>query len=361
MTELNVQIKNKNGDLLYPKTKAAVVFNNSNESLGTVEAGAEVNTIEEVQVNGVALTPDSNRAVNVVIPETQVNSDWNAVSGVAQILNKPTLGTMAAETASDYTKTSELATVAMSGSYTDLSNKPTIPTATSDLTNDSGYITDSSLAGYATESWIEQQGYLTGVTSSDVNTALGYTPYDSSNPSNYQENVIETVKVNGTALTPTDKAVDIIVPSAITESTVSGWGFTKNVGTVTSVNNIQPVDGNVTISAGGSYSAGTGIDITNEVISVDGQQASHVTLSNVATSGSYNDLSDTPDLSSYQQSSTAVTHTENTPVGSSVQPVYIESDGTATAISYKFWVGTQTEYDGIQTKDSSTIYFIKAS
>ena len=46
------------------------------------------------------------------IPAAQVNSDWKANSGVAQILNKPTL-----------------ATVATSGSYDDLSNKPTIPAA----------------------------------------------------------------------------------------------------------------------------------------------------------------------------------------------------------------------------------------
>lgn len=37
----------------------------------------------------------------------------------------------------------DLAEVATTGSYTDLSNKPTIPTKTSDLTNDSGYITDA--------------------------------------------------------------------------------------------------------------------------------------------------------------------------------------------------------------------------
>lgn len=47
-----------------------------------------------------------------------------------------------------------------------------------------------------------------------------------------EANVIETIKVNGTALTPdSNKAVDITVPSAVTESTVSGWGFTKNTGT----------------------------------------------------------------------------------------------------------------------------------
>ena len=46
------------------------------------------------------------------IPSAQVNTDWNATSGVTQILNKPSL-----------------ATVATTGSYTDLLNQPTIPAA----------------------------------------------------------------------------------------------------------------------------------------------------------------------------------------------------------------------------------------
>lgn len=46
------------------------------------------------------------------IPAAQVNSDWNATSGVAQILNKPSL-----------------ATVAVSGNYNDLTNRPSIPAA----------------------------------------------------------------------------------------------------------------------------------------------------------------------------------------------------------------------------------------
>lgn len=41
----------------------------------------------------------------------------------------------------DYAKSDDLATVATTGSYNDLSNKPTIPTKTSDLTNDSGFLT----------------------------------------------------------------------------------------------------------------------------------------------------------------------------------------------------------------------------
>lgn len=36
-----------------------------------------------------------------------------------------------------------------------------IPTRTSDLTNNSGFLTSSSLSGYATQSWVTSQGYLT--------------------------------------------------------------------------------------------------------------------------------------------------------------------------------------------------------
>ena len=62
------------------------------------------------------------------IPAAQVNSDWNSSSGVSQILNKPTLATVATSGAySDLSGTPSLATVATSGSYSDLSNKPTIP------------------------------------------------------------------------------------------------------------------------------------------------------------------------------------------------------------------------------------------
>ena len=46
--------------------------------------------------------------------------------------------------------TSDLAAVATSGSYSDLSNTPTIPTKTSELTNDSNFVVSSDLATVAT-------------------------------------------------------------------------------------------------------------------------------------------------------------------------------------------------------------------
>lgn len=62
--------------------------------------------------------------------EVNVNADWNAVEGDAQILNKPTLATVATSGQySDLTGIPSLSNVATSGSYNDLSNKPTIITS----------------------------------------------------------------------------------------------------------------------------------------------------------------------------------------------------------------------------------------
>ena len=60
------------------------------------------------------------------IPAAQVNSDWNAVSGVAQILNKPTIP--AAQVNSDWNASSGVA---------EILNKPTIPTVDSAITQNS--------------------------------------------------------------------------------------------------------------------------------------------------------------------------------------------------------------------------------
>jgi hypothetical protein len=74
------------------------------------------------------------------IPSAPVNSDWNAVSGLAQILNKPTLfsgsyldltnrPTLFDGTWTSLTGKPSFSTVATSGSYLDLFNRPTIPSA----------------------------------------------------------------------------------------------------------------------------------------------------------------------------------------------------------------------------------------
>ena len=51
----------------------------------------------------------------------------------------------------------------------DIARTANIPTTTGELTNDSGFITNSALNGYATETWVGEQGYQTA---SDVSTAI---------------------------------------------------------------------------------------------------------------------------------------------------------------------------------------------
>lgn len=97
--------------------------------LAGIQAGAEVNVQADwnqssssaddyiknkptIPTSTSQLTNDSGFITASQVP-AQVNADWNASSGAAEILNKPTL-----------------AAVATSGSYNDLSGKPTIPEIT---------------------------------------------------------------------------------------------------------------------------------------------------------------------------------------------------------------------------------------
>ena len=103
-----------------------------------------------------------------VTPTLQIKSGGVAIGkligqGVTPSYNLDVNGTLNATTI--YQNGTALSAVATSGSYNDLSNKPTIPTNNNQLTNGAGYIT--------------------GITSSMVTTALGYTPYNSSNPSGF--------------------------------------------------------------------------------------------------------------------------------------------------------------------------------
>ena len=101
-------------------------------------------------------------------------------------------------------------------------------------------------------------------------------------------------------------------PTIPTESTVSGWGFTKNTGTVTSVNNVQPVNGNVT-------------------------------LANVATSGSYNDLTNKPTIP------TALTDLTDTNISSPTNGQSLIYNSTTNK-----WVNGTQESSGVTFRDWRT-------
>lgn len=156
------------------------------------------------------------------IPASQVNSDWNSVSGVSQILNKPSLST-----------------VATTGNYSDLAGTPTIPTNTNQLTNGSGYITASSTNTLTNKSgnisqWTNDSGYLTGVTSAQINTALGYTPYNgTTNPNGFLTSVNSGQVTSALGFAPVTNARTITINGTTFDlSTNRTW----TVGDVTTAN-----------------------------------------------------------------------------------------------------------------------------
>lgn len=121
-------------------------------------------------------------------------------------------------------------TIDINGVVQDLSTSRTwtifVPTKTSELTNDSGFITTADLSSYLTitsaaATYQPIGSYLTSITSSNVTTALGYTPVTNA----------RTLTINGTTYDLTaDRSWTISTGTTYTFST----GLTNTAGTITS-------------------------------------------------------------------------------------------------------------------------------
>ena len=82
----------------------------------------EANTIDGIKVNGASVSPDGNKIVNIVVPTKLSDLQNDLLAEWATGETKPTYAY------SEITGTPALAAVATSGSYNDLTDKPTIPT-----------------------------------------------------------------------------------------------------------------------------------------------------------------------------------------------------------------------------------------
>lgn len=75
-----IQLRDEGGVKILPKTLGKVVINNAGDNLGTVEAGAQVNKLEKIKVNGVELTV-VNKTANVEIPAA---AEYGLASGTPE-------------------------------------------------------------------------------------------------------------------------------------------------------------------------------------------------------------------------------------------------------------------------------------
>lgn len=248
--------------------------------LAGIESGAEVNTIESISVNGTTVQP-SEREVSITIP-TNVSDLTNDAGYLTSFTETdPVFSASAAAgiTTSDITnwnnKTSNTGTltgVSFNGTSATVTNgvaaiTASIPSKLSDLTDDvvsGNYLpifssTNQSVAGNCTglnrgstsiianlDGEFDPEIKITGnsdstyistdriqLRSNSFTFGSGYT-YTTS----YGYSGIEYKPSGGslyTLLFPSASgtlALTSDIPSSVTESTVSGWGFTKNEGTV---------------------------------------------------------------------------------------------------------------------------------
>lgn len=168
-----------------------------------VEPDDEQSFREEVQSMVNAKQDKLTAGANITIENNVISASGSGGGGgtsdYTALTNKPKINNI---TLSGNKSLSDLGITNFDGNYNSLTNKPTIPSKTSDLTNDSNFVTNSyhdsakqdvisdlstirsgaslgatalqsvpdtyakktdipSLNGYATESWVESKGYLT--------------------------------------------------------------------------------------------------------------------------------------------------------------------------------------------------------
>ena len=156
---------------------------------------ALLDTYEQTEVNLADAVSKKHSHANKSLLDTYEQTETDLASAVSlkhSHSNKTILdNTTASYTSEEASKLSGIdsgaqvnviETIKVNGTAQTVSSKAvdiTVPTNNNQLTNGAGYIT--------------------GINSSDVTTALGYTPYDSSNPNGYTTNVgtITGVKMNG--------------------------------------------------------------------------------------------------------------------------------------------------------------------
>ena len=339
--------------------------------------------------------------------EVATKADTSAVTAVNDALTAHTANTNVHVTSAEKTTWNNKSD--FSGDYNDLTNKPTIPTVptnVSDFTNDAGYITNADITGKADTTAVTQVN--DALTAHTANTTVHVTSAEKAEWNGKAE-VIELTQAQYDALVTKDPDVLYVITDATAvdianyyTKTETDTALATKQATLVSGTNIKTINnesilgsGNIDIQGGGAtYTAGTNIDITNDTINCTLPITASTKNKNVTVGYGLNVREEgETSIGKYNVNRfiNATTHSENTifTVGNGgsnglrhnaleirkngdlyfadtsnnsqsyyQKPMVRLQDMYAALGGLKLVSLTQAQYDALSTKDASTIYFI---
>ena len=305
------------------------------------------------------LTNDSGFITNTVnnltnytltsnLSEVALTGDYDDLAGIptiptttSELTNTSGYITNTVDDLINYTETSYFSEVAFSGVYDDLTNLPTIPTKTSELTNDSGFINDS----YHDST--KQDTLVSGTNIKTINneSILGSGNITVSGGSSTD------VQINGTSITSSNVA-NIITQSAYNSST-------NKIATMSDLPTVPTKTSDLTNDSG--FITNTVNDLTNYTLTS--------ALSTVATSGSYNDLSNKPEIPIvYDTNSTTFTITIPHSTSGNIKSALVFSQSWAGVVSignssqiWSFTIGNLSNVTMTPTIAEHTSSYVKVT
>lgn len=258
---------------------------------------------QDISTSTIYLVPKTSSTNDNYDEYIYVNNSWEHIGSTEVDLSNYYTKTQTDNLLDDKADVSSLSTVATTGSYNDLSNKPTIPTKTSDLTNDSGFIDGLVILSYGNSTWNDF------IAAYQKNKVVYCRASSNSNPASGSQTRLAFMAYVNNASSPTE--VEFQYYRSVSSHTNSQQGDQVYVYKLTSAGSWTVITRNTfsKVVAGtglsSSYSNGAitlSANSQNETDPVfSASAASGITSSDITSwnnksdfSGSYNDLTDLP-------------------------------------------------------------------
>ena len=294
------------------------------EDLSNYATKDELNTkVDKEKGKSLILDTEIERLANVTnYDDTELRTELSTKANISDLhehSNKDVLDRITIEKITSWDNKSDF-----DGDYNNLTNQPTIPTKTSELVNDSTYVTESGVLEI-----IENSGGIGGTT--EVSQG-------------------ETEPTEGSVLLWIDTTSD----ESMVENNLSNSLITEFQGSISTLNTrVSTLEKNIEPPFGEDAHTHSNKMVLDKIT-----QAYFDKWNNKSDfNGSYNSLTDKPTIPTR---TSELTNDTNYITSSSIPTSLPANGGNADTVSgYTIWIGTQAEYDAISSKNSTTIYFIR--